>query len=210
MDKFLNCAKKLVLVKDMSDAVDFDLIDRHVKSLEYRENTKNNISDNLNIFDIDIFKDTKKILEEECEKFLKNGYPDVEFSNLIMTNSWANVTNPGDSHHTHLHPFSVVSAVLFLDDNPSNYNLHLESQVAQIPHYIEQASYYVPISRLVGSVGVDITTTNLKNHLVLFLSNTGHFVKTVENDTPRRSISFNTFWKGVTGPNEHVLGSYIF
>jgi len=210
MNNFLNCAKKLVLVKDMTDLIDFDLINNQFKSLEFRENTNNDISDDLYIFDKDEFRDVKRVLEEECEGFLRNAHSSVKFNKLIMTNSWANITKPGDSHHMHLHPFSIVSAVLFLDDNPSNYNLHLGAYVEQVPHYIEQPTYHVPLSRLVPSVGIDTATTNLKNHIVLFLSNTSHFVKTVENDVPRRSISFNTFWKGVTGPDEHVLGSYIF
>jgi len=210
VDKFLNCAKKLVLVKDMSDIIDFGAIDIHFSTLEFRQNITNDISVDLNLFDNSVFAQTKHALEQECSLFLKNAHGLKDFDRLIMTNSWANITKSGDAHHTHLHPFSIVSAVLFLDDNPSNYNLHLDATTEQIPYYIEQQPYHVPLNKLVSSVGVDTKTTNLKNHLVLFLSNTSHFVTPVENDTPRRTISFNTFWKGLTGPDEHVLGSYIF
>lgn len=210
MNNFINCAKKIALVKDMSNTIDFDAINKQFDLLEFRENTHNDISTELNLFDDMMFSNTKRILEEECEGFLKNAYGVTQFENLAMTQSWANVTKPGESHHMHLHPFSVVSAVLFLDDNPANYNLHLATHVEQIPHYIEQPTYHIPLSTLVKSVGTDTATTNLKHHLVLFLSTTSHFVKTVAGDTPRRTISFNTFWKGVTGPQEHVLGSYTF
>jgi uncharacterized protein (TIGR02466 family) len=210
MNNFINCAKKIALVKDMSNSIDFDLIDEQFKLLEFKENITNDISVELNLFDNTIFRDIKRVLEEECEGFLRNAYGVTQFENLTMTNSWANITKSGESHHMHLHPFSVVSAVLFLDDNPANYNLHLGGHVEQIPHYIEQPTYHIPLSALVKSVGTDTTTTNLKHHLVLFLSTTSHFVKTVEGDIPRRSIAFNTFWKGTTGPQEHVLGSYTF
>ena len=210
MNNFLNCAKKLILVKDMSESIDFDLIDKQFNLLEFRENITNDISSELNLFDDTMFRDTKRVLEEECEGFLRNAYGVTQFENLVMTQSWGNITKSGESHHTHLHPFSIVSAVLFLDDNPNNYNLHLGAHVEQIPHYIEQPTYHVPLNTLVKSIGIDTKTTNLKNHLVLFLSNTSHFVKTVEGDMPRRSIAFNTFWKGITGPQEHALGSYTF
>jgi len=210
MNNFLNCAKKLILVKDMSKDIDFDLIDKQFNLLEFRQNITNDISSDLNLFDNTMFSNIKQILEQECEGFLRNAYGVTEFENLIMTQSWGNITKSGDSHHMHLHPFSIVSAVLFLDDNPNNYNLHLGAHVEQIPHYIEQPTYHVPLSTLVKSIGIDTTTTNLKNHLVLFLSSTSHFVKAVDGDMPRRSISFNTFWKGITGPQEHALGSYTF
>ena len=194
----------------MSEIIDFNLINSEFNLLEFRENVTNDISADLNLFDKDIFKNIKRSLEQECEGFLKNAYMVTEFDQLTMTQSWGNITKQGDAHHMHLHPFSIVSAVIFLDDNPNNYNLHLGAHVEQIPHYIEQPTYHVPLRNLVQSIGVDTTSTNLKNHLVLFLSNTSHFVKTVEGDIPRRSVAFNTFWQGITGPKDHVLGSYTF
>jgi hypothetical protein len=46
-----------------------------------------------------------------------------------------------------------------------------------------------------------IEHNNLKNHLILFLSNLPHLVtpNEIESPVPRRSISFNTFWKGAVG-----------
>jgi hypothetical protein len=52
---------------------------------------------------------------------------------------------------------------------------------------------------------------NLKNHMVLFLSNSSHFVEPISTESlPRKSISFNTFWKGLVGIKEEVLGSHVF
>jgi hypothetical protein len=46
--------------------------------------------------------------------------------------------------------------------------------------------------------------------MVLFLSNSSHFVEKTTVDMDRRSISFNTFWKGLTGVKEEQLGSIDF
>ena len=52
---------------------------------------------------------------------------------------------------------------------------------------------------------------NLVYHLVLFLSNVGHSVGELPDDAkPRRSISFNTFWKGLVGFENNPLGNKIF
>jgi hypothetical protein len=52
---------------------------------------------------------------------------------------------------------------------------------------------------------------NLKNHLILFLSNLKHHVTpTPIGSTPRKSISFNTFWKGMIGKKDNPLGSLSF
>jgi hypothetical protein len=45
----------------------------------------------------------------------------------------------------------------------------------------------------------------------LFLSNSSHFVEPLTTDSlPRKSISFNTFWKGMVGVKEEALGSHVF
>ena len=69
----------------------------------------------------------------------------------------------------------------------------------------------MPVSKLIESTGEDLSTTNnLKNHMVLFLSSTVHYVTPVTTSTNRRTIAFNTFWSGVTGVKHAALGSIKF
>lgn len=211
MNNFINCSKKLILVKDMSEHIDFNLIDQQFSNLNFVPNVENNISTDMNFFNKEIFQDTKRILETECENFITNAYGIRDFTNLKMTESWGNLTHPNESHHIHTHPFSIVSGVLYLDNNPDNFNLHLEYAVEEVPYFIEHQTTYLPVSRLIESAGVSPSTTNnLKNHLILFLSNTGHYVKTVDNFIDRRTIAFNTFWSGLTGVANAKLGSIKF
>lgn len=211
MNKFINCAKKLILLKDMSDQIDFASIQKEFDQLEFVTNVENSISTDMDFFSRQQFTDTKSILENECKNFIVNAYAVTDFTDLRMTDSWGNVTKQGESHHIHSHPFSVISAVLFLDDNTDNYNLHLEYKIDELPHFIPQTSCYLPLSRLLESAGIDPTSTNnLQNHLLLFSSHTGHFVTPSENNQPRRTISFNTFWSGLTGVADRRLGSIKF
>ena len=70
------------------------------------------------LFDKDIFKETKKLMLDDCKQYLNNTVNLTHFyDDLIMTNSWGNLTDPKHSHHDHVHPFSIVSGVLYLDNN---------------------------------------------------------------------------------------------
>lgn len=205
MDQFFNTSRKIILVKDMSSILDFNLINNEFNGLTFSPNTYNDISDEKYLFNRDIFKDTKKAIEIECENFLKNGHGCFDFENLTITNSWGNITQPKDAHHEHTHPFSVVSGVIYLDDNPENLNLKLDMYVAEIPHFIPKMTPQVALKDLIG------TENNLHQHMVLFLSNTGHSVNQTDSKSmPRRSIAFNTFWKGITGVKGADLGNHVF
>ena len=129
-----------------------------------------------------------------------------------MTYSWGNITEPGHSHHDHVHPFSIVSGVIYLDDNPTNANLYVEAYMPDIPYFITKNKSYVALKQLLVDNNIDPNSVNnLKNHMVLFLSNSAHFVEqTAEDASSRRSISFNTFWKGLTGVRQESLGSLVF
>jgi uncharacterized protein (TIGR02466 family) len=194
MEECLNISRKIVLIKDLSNLIDFDLINKTIDNLEFGPNKSNRISQNKRIFDMPELLGIKGVLEHESEGFLRHGHGLKDFENLIMTTSWVNITDPGQMHHVHKHPFSIVSGVIYLDDNPENLNLQLHVDMPEIPYFLYTEDTYLTLKTLTGN------KNNLKNHLVLFLSNTGHGVeKTASDSMPRRSISFNTFWKGTTG-----------
>lgn len=213
MDLLFNAAQRFILIKDFSNIIDFSTIESEFQKLSWEKNVNNSISKEMNFFDKEVFIDTKKILIEECEKYL-NGPLALEklYTKLKMTNSWGNITKPGENHHEHKHPFSILSGTLYLDDNPSNLNLYVESYLPEIPYFITRNISYVGIGDLMRDANYSVEQhKNLKNHLVLFLSNSNHFVYPDENATqPRRSISFNTFWDGHVGIKDQSLGSFVF
>ena len=210
MDSLINIAINHVLIKDMSGLLDFDLISEEFNKLKFNKNAYNDVGEDKHFFNKDIFEDTKNVLANESIEFLRNTNREIRFENLIMTESWGNVTIPGGAHHPHRHPFSIVSGVLYLDDNPDNLLLNLEQYLQSVPYYIPVKFTSVSLGRLIGNRGK--SSNNLKNHLILFLSNVEHFVDTTQDSTQnRRSISFNTFWQGQIGdPADGPLGSRVF
>ena len=108
--------------------------------------------------------------------------------------------------------FSRFHGVIFLDNNPCNLNLFVEAYMPEIPYFISKNRSYVSLRDLLKDHNIDSdSANNLQNHLVLFLSNCHHFVNPTEGtDKVRRSISFNTFWTGLTGVSQESLGSIVF
>ena len=212
MDLLFNLSQQLVLVKDLRGILDFDEVEKKMNGLVYKDNTENKISLEMHLLDDPVFADAKKTIVTECEQFLVHavGLQGL-FTKLMMTNSWANITEPHHSHHEHMHPFSVCSGTIFLDDNPSNMNLNIEAYLPQVPYFIPKNKSYASLHNLLIDQKLDLANIeHLKHHMVVFLSNFHHFVSKNENAPTRRSIAFNTFWDGMTGVAGENLGSHIF
>ena len=211
MDKVFNLHNDFILIKDISNVINFKAIDKEFNSLKFQNNQFNKISSNLNFFDKNTFRTTKNLLGQECKSYLNQYYGIKDYyTDLSITNSWCNITESGQRHHEHLHSFSVVSGVLYLDDNPDNLNLNflLKNRNAEVPYFMQPPVTIKMSLRNVLEVNdiYPIEHNNLKNHLILFLSNLPHLVtpNELESSVPRRSISFNTFWKGSVGQYNHL------
>jgi hypothetical protein len=203
MNKFFNLATNLILIKDLSNTIDFDLLRSEFDKLEFTRNKYNDISVDQNLLNQEKFVDIKQVLENEVGNYLRNAYGAEDFDSITISQSWANRTEESGSHQDHAHPFSIVSGVLYLDDNPDNLNFAMNTNFQEIPCYLYRKQSYATIKDLAG------TENNLKNHLLLILSNVGHRVLPSKTTTIRRTIAFNTFWQGHTGTSD-PLNSKVF
>jgi len=213
MDILFNLSQNFIVVKDLSTLVNFTLIEDEWNKLNWTKNINNFISHEINFFDSPVFTTSKKIIEDECKNYLGNVLLLKDYyTDLKLTRSWGNITAPGAMHHEHNHPFSVVSGVIYLDDNPSNLNLWIETYFPEIPYFIPINTNYIAIKHLISHMNLLYKDhKNLKHHMVLFLSNKNHYVESDATTTlNRRSLSFNTFWKGITGVKASELGSLEF
>lgn len=213
IDMLFNTSQKFILIKDLSPEINFDLINEEFDKLNFKSNIKNQISIEMDFFEKDYLTGAKNSIIKNCENYINHTLNIQQFyTGLKMTHSWGNVTQPGQGHHEHVHPFSVVSGVIFLDNNPCNLNLFIEAYMPDIPYFITKNRSYVSLRDLLNDQNIDAgSVKNLQNHLVLFLSNANHFVnQTQDTDQVRRSISFNTFWTGLTGVSQESLGSIVF
>ena len=137
----------------------------------------------------------KSILDE----YVKEYYTNIMCVNMnkvspYITQSWINYTKPGEYHHRHSHPNSLVSGVLYLDSNKDKDKIMFYSSDAY------------------KRIKPEITTWNLYNseswwfpvgtgELIMFPSELFHMVEQKEGKNLRTSLAFNTFLKGDIGIN---------
>ena len=107
--------------------------------------------------------------------------------NHIITESWLNYINPGQSHHAHKHPNSITSGVYYFECLDKDF-IRFDREKH---HYIEiEPSEYDLYNSDIWDFPV------FTGDLLLFPSDLAHSV--VENNTnkTRISLSFNTFLEG--------------
>jgi len=211
---FLRHFQHIILLKDLSSIIDNKLLLDEFNNAEYTLNEGNLITCNKYLLDsTKELKAIKHTLQEEACNFLINAYKlEDHFEELLVTTSWGNLSKKGQNHHEHSHPFSVVSGVYFVDNSISNYNFTMHVQPPQIPYFQEQRICLASLPAVLRDNNVPMVkiNNNLQGHALFFMSNVAHSVLPIEEDEVRRTLSFNTFFKGLTGDKDQELNSIVF
>ena len=154
----------------------------------------NYASPNKNVLAHNELKDLQTIIQQHLDNYFKAVYNTSNNVALQITQSWLTLSRKGESHHSHTHPNSVVSGVLYVNvagnDGINFYrneeNLWFELEPSETNYY---NSYKIHVATKVGD-------------LVLFPSSVKHGVNKVTEDIKRVSLSFNTFFSGEMGNPE--------
>ena len=165
---------------------------KHCKNNTGNINTKDNY-----ILNRKEFKNIKKFIDKSCQDYLEKIISPKNNIELYITQSWLNYTEENQYHHTHAHPNSVVSGVLYFDCDKEN----------------DQIKFTNPVGY--QQIKPEIKDFNIWNsetwwfaletgQLVMFPSSTTHQVETKQGDNIRISLAFNTFYKGTVGSNKDL------
>ena len=175
------------------------------QELQFVDNQKNKCSKNsgnINTKDNYIlnrkeFKNIKKFLDECCKDYLEKIISPKNNIELYITQSWLNYTEENQYHHTHVHPNSVVSGVLYFDCDKENDKIKFTNSVG-----------YQQIKPEVKDFNIWNSETWWfaleTGQLVMFTSSTTHQVDTKQGTNTRISLAFNTFYKGTLGSNKDL------
>ena len=160
-------------------------------------NSGNSFSSNTYIFDTRLHK-LRKFCERHIAIYVKEIINPKNELDFYITQSWLNVNKPGESHHKHCHPNSLISGVFYVssgrDDKIDFYDPNSSTSVISV----EVAEF-----NLWNSEGWFFNVAS--NDLILFPSWLQHSVKKNEKaSTDRISISFNVFPKGILGGKEKL------
>ena len=160
-------------------------------------NISNITSNNSYIFD-DKLKEIKQFCEQQLKIYIKNIISPIGELDFYITQSWLNITKPGESHHEHSHSYSIISGVFYIlteeDDSISfsDPNIKVKEVIKFDSEFNMWNSAYVTIP---------IKT----NEILLFPSWLDHKVMPNEKATSNRiSISFNTFVRGTLGKENEL------
>jgi len=167
-------------------------------------NVANTISDDFYIFNRKL-----KNIKQFCEKHIKSYveqiiYPKEEALDFYITQSWLNITRPGEHHHEHCHQNSIISGIFYIsteEDDKITFtdpNIKMKNILTIIPEKYNlwnSHKWFFP---------------SVTNELILFPSLLNHqVIPNVKATTDRISLSFNTFAKGTFGeqgePAELIL-----
>jgi uncharacterized protein (TIGR02466 family) len=126
---------------------------------------------------------------EQCLEAVRHDLA-LPFEQLVITQSWANRTMAGESHHGHIHQNSYLSGVFYLTSSDTG-----PTEFYRDDDWFEFFLLDDPdITRTVS-----FTSFPDAGKLVLFPSNLDHCVAEHADDEPRYTISFNTFPQGAIG-----------
>jgi hypothetical protein len=164
-----------------------------IETLDFKKTASNWVSINTKVINAPEMSRCKEIFEYHLNAYVNTTFCcDQEF---FITNSWIARTKPGEEHHKHLHPNSIISGVLYLkvEKEPSSISFHKE-----------------PATK--GDIGLlyDVKDFNIYNsdswsipvsqsQIVIFPSSLQHSVNTNDTENERIVLGFNTFVKGSFG-----------
>jgi len=143
------------------------------------------------------FKNIKTFIEKCCDDYLKKIICPKNDIKLYITQSWLNYTEENRFHHSHNHPNSVVSGVLYIDCDSNTDKIqfvHSKGYQQLRPDVLNwntwnSETWWFPIE---------------KGKLIMFPSSTTHEVEIKKGSNTRISLAFNTFYKGKIGADEDL------
>ena len=160
-----------------------------LKKINFFQNKKNFISYNMS--DENPNLDLRKVKEfkELHEWFLecvKEAAKDLKINKTFkIIHSWANKSEKGQSHHPHAHPYSIISGTYYLTTNKEGGETWFQypaTKWSQLFLFYDQHLFK--------------TIKPEAGKLILFPSNIYHGVEPNKDDSPRYTISFDTFIEG--------------
>lgn len=156
--------------------------------VEWIENYGNFTSKSKDVISTITTKDVEEKILECLYEYFYNIQGVKSTTQIFITESWLNKTEPGQYHHRHWHPNSIISGVICISNEgnsgaltfiTSNYDT-LEFETSHANVYNSKSWSYTPKT----------------NDIILFPSSVEHLVEKNISEHSRITLSFNTFVSG--------------
>ena len=171
---------------DMNKLLDY------TSNIEYEQTPGNLKSIDHYILDHNELSDLKKFCVKSVAEYLDEvcGFNDE----VEIQQSWINVNGTGQHHPEHFHPNSLISGVFFLkSDESKNSPLVFKSELHKSNFSValptKDSNTFRPC------IAASVMFPSITGTLLLFSSTITHQVPVNKSNTPRVSLSFNTYPK---------------
>jgi len=173
-----------------------------IKNIEKKKNIGNDRSVSDNILENPELKNIKTFIETGIKTYVDAILsPLNQELNFYITQSWTNYTQPGNHHHKHTHPNSLISGCLYINadkdkDTITFYNTSYHRISIPVKNFnpYNSPSWWIPVET---------------GQLILFNSSVEHMVENTKSNDERISIAFNVFVKGHLGDDQGLFGLTI-
>jgi uncharacterized protein (TIGR02466 family) len=161
-----------------------------------RPNTGNTSSEDRYLLKQKKLLNLRQFIEKSLHEYFMATYCPKNDTRLKITQSWLNWTKPGQFHHKHAHPNSLISGCYYVNAHKDTDRIyfyrdgyqHIKFPPAEWNAYNSESWWY--------PVGA--------GDLILFPSSLTHMVQPVEGEDTRISLAFNTFPIGVIGDENEL------
>lgn len=168
---------------------------------EQRSNEGNASSADKYILKNKVLSNLTTFIEKSLHEYLIATICPKNDVRLRITQSWLNWTKPGQFHHKHAHPNSIVSGCFYVDaDKESDKIFFYRDGYKQIQfppvewNQYNSESWWYPVGT---------------NSLVFFPSHLTHMVQPVGGNETRISLAFNTFPVGYVGDEDGLTALHL-
>ena len=172
---------------------------KFLAELDYADNVGNLMSKNTRILDDGALSALRQFIGSQILLYKKNLLRMRDENAIYITQSWANIARPGQFHPKHKHPNSLISGVMFVNDNTGS---------RQPPIRFHRTAEIFPLELVYDDLNEFNSSCSVfdpvQGRLILFPSLVEHDVEVNKSNEDRVSLSFNTFVRGVIGGNEQL------
>jgi len=167
---------------------------KYISELEMIDNIGNLMSKNDKVLDSKELSKLRLFIDEQIIIFKKKLLQMKDANEIYITQSWVINSNPDQFHPKHKHPNSVISGVMFFDENNDE-----SLPPIRFHRTLEMFPLDFEFDNLNESNAGCRSFETAQGSLILFPSLLEHDVEKNQSDRVRTSISFNTYVRGVVG-----------
>lgn len=188
------------------------LVNKTLHLLQDEEYVKNHGNFHTNhLHEKEKYRKLKKWINKCLRECLDDLETDQFVSDIKVCLMWGNKSGHNQWHHTHSHPQSILSGILYLTDNDSRTWFSVRNIWTNFSNNTEEKWPRNFPSIFAGKTSTDVIhkEPTKRGHLLIFPSHLIHSVDENLSEHDRYSISFNSFFSGQVG-NDDSLSKVVF